>query len=75
MFGNLQYYAFRWEQEDIIRYTLGADFQWESNNIETISDYTCPENALMGLLLENRKKEWSKNIVQQVYGGTDERSN
>lgn len=75
MFSNIQFSVFKWEQEEVLRYTLGANFEWETNNIETQSDYTSPENALMGLFLENRKKSWSKKIVQQVYGGNDERGN
>lgn len=47
-------------------YSAGTDFHWEDNRISTEkTSYISIEEALMGLLIENKKK--FKGIVDKVY--------
>ena len=74
-FGSIQYFYHKqvaWTSDYMEtqvfpeHYSAGTDFHWECNRISTEKTYyTSIEEALMGLLIENKKK--FKGIVDKVY--------
>lgn len=50
-YGSIQYHQFSFK--DKTTYTIGTKFDWEENLIEcAMGNYTSPEDALMGLFIE-----------------------